>query len=66
MNTRRETPPAGGQDPQEPLPGSDGFTAGRDADAELDHADADYAAQQILGANPLIGFDRGEIIDGLK
>lgn len=66
MNTGREEPPDGRDEPENPLPGSDGFAASGDPAHELDHADADYAAQQILGANPLIGVDPGEIVEGLR
>jgi len=46
-------------------PGSDGFAPADHSRPELDHADANQAAEEILGANPLIGFDRSEILDGL-
>jgi len=48
------------------LPGSDGFTPEHRGEPELDHEDANFAAEQILGANPLIGFDRAEVMDGLR
>jgi polyhydroxyalkanoate synthase len=51
--------------PQIELPGADGFAPADRAQPELDHADANQAAEEILGANPLIGFDRSEILDGL-
>jgi polyhydroxyalkanoate synthase len=66
MNTRREEPGPAEDEPEDPLPGSDGFAASNDPAPELDHADANYAAQQILGANPLIGVDPGEILDGFR
>ena len=47
------------------LPGSDGFTPEHGGQAELDHAAANQAAEEILGANPLVGFDRSEILDAL-
>ena len=47
------------------LPGSDGFAPPDGAQAELDHAAANQAAEEILGANPLVGFDRSEILDAL-
>src|SRR5262245_38230947 len=50
--------------PIEP-PGSDGFAPADRSQPELDHADANQAAEEILGANPLIGFDTREILDGL-
>ncbi|HZF26760.1 MAG TPA: hypothetical protein VEZ88_10910, partial [Steroidobacteraceae bacterium] len=46
-------------------PGSDGFAPPDQAQPELDHVDANQAAEEILGANPLIGFDRTEILNGL-
>ncbi len=45
--------------------GSDGFAPAHGGQAELDHAAANQAAEEILGANPLIGFDRSEILDAL-
>src|SRR5882672_5492459 len=66
MNSRREEPSEEADTPDNPLPASDGFAPSADAAPELDHADANYAAQQILGANPLIGFDAKEILDGLR
>jgi poly[(R)-3-hydroxyalkanoate] polymerase subunit PhaC len=48
------------------MPGSDGFTPENRAEPELDHEDANFAAEQILGANPLIGFDRAEVFDALR
>lgn len=48
------------------LPGSDGFTPEHRGDPELDHEDASFAAEQILGANPLIGFNRAEVLDALR
>src|SRR5262245_57326573 len=53
-----------GTPPIEP-PGSDGFAPADRAQPELDHTDANQAAEEILGANPLIGFDTREILDGL-
>ncbi len=47
------------------LPGSDGFAPTDGGHAELDHAAANQAAEEILGANPLVGFDRSEILDAL-
>ncbi len=64
MNSRPDETRAEAE--ENPLPGRDGFAASGDAAPELDHADANYAAQQILGANPLIGFDMGEILGGLR
>ena len=52
--------------PQVDLPGRDGFTPENRAEPELDHEDANQAAEQILGANPLIGFDRAELIDAFQ
>lgn len=66
MNSRPEETSANAGAEENPLPGSDGFAASSDQAPELDHADANYAAQQILGANPLIGFDAGEILEGLR
>ena len=48
------------------MPGSDGFTPEHREAPELDHEDANFAAEQILGANPLIGLDRAEVLDGLR
>ncbi len=48
------------------MPGSDGFTPEHREEPELDHEDANFAAEQILGANPLIGFDPAEMLDGLR
>lgn len=59
----RAPEPAGA--PQVELPGTDGFAPTDRAQPELDHADANQAAEEILGANPLIGFDRQELLDGL-
>ena len=53
------------QAPQVELPGSDGFTPADRSQPELDHVDANQAAEEILGANPLIGFDRAEIFNAL-
>src|SRR5262245_25063878 len=47
------------------LPGSDGFAPADGGQPELDHAAASEAAEEILGANPLIGFDRAELFDAL-
>jgi polyhydroxyalkanoate synthase len=47
------------------LPGSDGFAPADGGQPELDHAAANQAAEEILGANPLIGFDRAELFDAL-
>jgi polyhydroxyalkanoate synthase len=52
--------------PQVELPGRDGFAPENRAEPELDHEDANNAAEEILGANPLIGFDRAELIDALQ
>ena len=51
--------------PHVDLPGRDGFMPESGVEPELDHEDASFAAEQILGANPLIGFDRAEILDAL-
>lgn len=51
--------------PHVDLPGRDGFTPEDRTEPELDHEDASFAAEQILGANPLIGFDRAEVLDAL-
>jgi len=48
------------------LPGSDGFTPEHRGDPELDHEDANFAAEHILGANPLVGFDREELVGALR
>ncbi len=63
--TRAEGPSGEHVAPHVDLPGRDGFTPESRAEPELDHEDASFAAEQILGANPLIGFDRAEILDGL-
>src|SRR4030095_1191322 len=46
-------------------PGNDGFAPADGGQPELDHAAANQAAEEILGANPLIGFDRAELFDAL-
>jgi hypothetical protein len=52
------------------IPAADGFApeqaepVGRDA--ALEHAAAQDAAEGILGANPLIGIDRAEILDAAQ
>jgi len=51
--------------PHVDLPGRDGFAPESGPQPALDHEDASFAAEQILGANPLIGFDRAEILDAL-
>jgi polyhydroxyalkanoate synthase len=66
MKSRRREAGAAEDEPENPLPGADGFAASREAAPELDHADANYAAQQILGANALIGVDAGEILDSFR
>ncbi len=53
------------ENPRMELPGSDGFAPSDRGQAELDHAAANQAAEEILGANPLVGFDRSEIFDAL-
>src|SRR6185295_6320494 len=76
MKTRRPTERRGSQtaarprrrhglEPRMELPGSDGFAPTERDHAELDHAAANQAAEEILGANPLVGFDRSEIFDAL-
>jgi len=67
MNDETRTETSGGEHvaPHVDLPGRDGFTPESRAEPELDHEDASFAAEQILGANPLIGFDRAEILDAL-
>jgi polyhydroxyalkanoate synthase len=52
--------------PQVDLPGRDGFTPENRTEPELDHEDASYAAEQILGANPLVGFDRAELLEAVQ
>ena len=50
-------------------PAPDGFAASNadTADSpELEHAAASEASEQILGANPLIGIDRAEILDAAQ
>ena len=47
------------------MPDSEGFAPADRAQPGLDHADANQAAEEILGANPLIGFDRAEIVSAL-
>jgi poly[(R)-3-hydroxyalkanoate] polymerase subunit PhaC len=51
--------------PRMELPGNDGFAPTDGGRPELDHAAANQAAEEILGANPLVGFDRSEIFDAL-
>src|SRR5262245_43337956 len=48
------------------MPGSDGFTPEHKGEVDLDHEDANFAAEQILGANPLVGFDRAELVDSFR
>lgn len=56
------------------IPANDGFAAeGHESgdkpaagDAALGHEAAREAAEQILGANPLIGLDKGEILDAAQ
>ena len=45
-------------------PEADGFAAPTEGEVqpELDHEQAKAAAEEILGANPLIGIDRGELL----
>ena len=50
------------------LPEADGFaapTAG-ESQPELEHEQAKAASEEILGANPLIGIDRAEILDAAQ
>ncbi|MEZ5499164.1 MAG: alpha/beta fold hydrolase [Steroidobacteraceae bacterium] len=49
-------------------PDAEGFShAGESSEPpELEHSAANDAAEQILGANPLIGIDRDEILDACK
>jgi polyhydroxyalkanoate synthase subunit PhaC len=52
------------------LPAADGFAPERaepvGRDAGLEHEAAQDAAEEILGANPLIGIDRAEILDAAQ
>jgi len=53
---------AGGEAANENSP-QDGFaTADKEGQPELEHAAATDAAEQILGANPLLGLDREELL----
>lgn len=54
-------------------PTSDGFVPpsaaaadGARAAPEMDHGEAEHAAEEILGANPLIGIDRAELLDAAQ
>ena len=49
-------------------PQADGFAAAGvgDSQPELRHEEAQAASEEILGANPLIGFDRAEIVDAAQ
>jgi polyhydroxyalkanoate synthase len=51
-----------------PAPEADGFAAPTEGETqpELDHEQAKAAAEEILGANPLIGIDRGELLDAAQ
>jgi polyhydroxyalkanoate synthase len=70
MNTSAQDPGVAAEAPVAPspieLPGSDGFTPEHRGDPELDHEDANFAAEHILGANPLVGFDREELLAALR
>ncbi len=52
------------------MPAADGFSPEpeqpADRDASLGHAAAEEAAEGILGANPLIGIDKAEILDAAQ
>ncbi|MGH8309241.1 MAG: hypothetical protein ACRETX_05560, partial [Steroidobacteraceae bacterium] len=49
------------------LPSVEGFTAPDAAgQPELPHEAANEAAEQILGANPLVGIDRAELLDAAR
>jgi polyhydroxyalkanoate synthase len=55
------------------LPATDGFVPESDAPQggarsapEMDHGQAEHAAEEILGANPLLGIDRAEILDAAQ
>ena len=52
------------------LPAADGFSPGQaeppDRDAALEHDAAEEAAEGILGANPLIGIDKAEMLDAAQ
>jgi len=57
---------AGGEAANENSP-QDGFaTADKEGQPELEHAAARDAAEQILGANPLLGLDREELLTAGK
>ena len=57
-----EIPPAGEEAANENSP-QDGFApADNGGQPELEHAAATDAAEQILGANPLLGLDREELL----
>jgi polyhydroxyalkanoate synthase len=49
-------------------PAADGFAApsAGDSQPELEREQAQAASEEILGANPLIGFDRAEIVDAAQ
>jgi polyhydroxyalkanoate synthase len=48
------------------VPADDAPKAGKDSAPEMDHGQAETAAEGILGANPLIGIDKAEIIDAAQ
>jgi polyhydroxyalkanoate synthase subunit PhaC len=50
------------------MPEADGFAApsAGESQPELEHEEAKAASEEILGANPLIGFDRTEILDAAR
>jgi len=50
------------------MPEADGFAApsAGDTQPELEREQAQAASEEILGANPLIGFDREEIVDAAQ
>ncbi|MFO1426739.1 MAG: alpha/beta fold hydrolase [Steroidobacteraceae bacterium] len=68
--SRRRKPAAAAGAESVEMPASDGFTpeapASEASEQSLDHERASQAAEEILGANPLIGIDRTEIIDAAQ
>lgn len=65
---RKTTVDADSPAPATPLPAADGFATSAEGEAqpELDHEQAKAAAEEILGANPLIGIDRAELLDAAQ
>lgn len=69
---RRKTASAGADTID--MPAQDGFmppeaepaTAGPESAPEMNHDSANDAAEQILGANPVIGIDKAEILDAAQ